>query len=181
MQHLTQAIPGVPEIAKAPSASPAGALFLAGLLCWLSPWSLCDPSRLAGPYRALHHGGGGEWAILGLVVCWCYINTTHWNAPCALAAVAAWCASHPQLEYLGNRVFSVTGPDWGRHRSDSQWNGAANMRPTYCWRNRGFHGRGPKQCQVIWLPLQPKAVNFRMILTVSLISHRSDIMLQSIK
>lgn len=121
----------------------------------------CRPTELCA--AAVPRGNGAAC----FMVCLCSVNNSDQNAPLVPTAIASWCASHLQLEYLDNCIFSVTGPDRRRHCSDSQWNGAANVRPTYCWRNRGFHGRRPKQCQVIWLLVQPKAVNCSGILNVS--------------
>lgn len=68
MQHLAQPVPGVPNVAEAPPDSPAGPPPPVRLLCQGSPWSLCDPRRVAGaggprgigPYRALCCGAGGD-------------------------------------------------------------------------------------------------------------------------
>lgn len=162
MQHLTQPVPGASEAAEAPPAPPAeppqgrGASVVPGQVA-----GACSPREMWS-YRALCRCGAACF-----MVCFCSVNNSDQNAPLVPTAVASWCASHLQLEYLDNCVFSVTGPDRRRHCSDSQWNGAANVRPTYCWRNRGFHGRRPRQCQVIWLLVQPKAVNCSGILNVS--------------
>lgn len=99
------------------------------------------------------------WCLLCVLLLYQQLSWKH--ASCSMA-IAARSAPRLQLEYLiGNCMFSVTGPHWRWYCGDSQRDGVADVRPTYCGRNRGFHGRRPRQRQVIWLLVQPKGVSFR--------------------
>jgi len=110
-----------------------------GWLCWGSRWSLRRPRGWQGPVAQDRLAPAELRAAV----------------PVTAVPVLAGCCSRCcrcltlLLERLGNRVFSVTGPDRGRHRGDSQWNGAADVRAAYGRRNRGFHGRRPTWRQVI--------------------------------
>lgn len=161
------AVPASWALARVEANPRAGYLFL--LL--VSGWGCIGPMQLHSPgpgHLQEHHQthlqattfcSSGACSVFSSS-----ISNSAGNAPGAPTAIAAQSASRLQLEYLiGNCVFSVTGPDWRWHCGDSQRNGVADVRPTYCGRNRGFHGRRPRQRQVIWLLVQPKEV---MVLNV---------------